>query len=167
MTATFAERLEAVRALLSAPDPGRPPGWLLDQHRAARLDAWNRLLAPTAQLLRSTRTIAGEGFVPDGPEALEVEAHLLAGAADCTPCPHIRVARGPQPILVALPLHQAMCLRCAGTVRNPPADEDDRCDLCGSRGHAEFVPIVAQAGHIVIAGDVGPCCARLTEVVNA
>ena len=50
-------------------------------------------------------------------------------------------AADPQPSADPLPLRRADCTRCVGTIRRPPADEADRCDICGARGVVTFHPL--------------------------
>lgn len=94
----------------------------------------------------------------------EAFARCYAAVQQCpTICCHLR-AGGPQPAMARLPLRRLDCRRCAGTLRKPPAGDADRCDWCGDRGVATFVPIVLQCGVFVVAGDACPTCATALEV---
>lgn len=156
---TFTERVDAIRTLLES-NPPPLPGWLKDQLQAAGADAWGQFTMPAAAALTAlNRDVTHR--TASGNDAVNSQAHLFAAAAACTPCPHVRRGRGPMPVYVKLPVRVAVCRRCTGTRRNPPAGEDDRCDVCGSRGNEQFIPFVAQIGHLVLAGDLGLCCEHL------
>jgi hypothetical protein len=151
---TFEDRVQAARDVLAGPVP-ELPGWLADQVDAAERDAWRRLLAPSAAARSWSGLIVREGGTPAG---REIAATLLAAVVDCRPCAHLRRARGPVPAFVALALHRALCERCVRTVVHPPADEADRCDVCGSRGNTLFRPFTIAVAHVVYLGDAAPCC---------
>src|SRR5205823_5522990 len=72
----------------------------------------------------------------------EQRAYLLAATLGCmgAQCSHLRKAEGPQLAYVRLPLRRIDCGRCVGTWRRPPAEDSDRCDICGGRGIDCFVP---------------------------
>jgi hypothetical protein len=96
----------------------------------------------------------------------DVKALLLAAVFDCTTiCVHLRRG-GPQPAFVRLPLRRIDCERCAGTVRRPPPDEADRCDVCGARGVVTFVPLVANHGPALVLGDACSDCADELGIVR-
>jgi hypothetical protein len=62
----------------------------------------------------------------------EVKAYLVAVVLGSEAwCCHLKRG-GPQPAVIRLPLRRADCSRCSQTLRKPPANEDDRCDVCGS-----------------------------------
>src|SRR5215203_5038158 len=60
----------------------------------------------------------------------DVRAYLLAALLGCvTVCLHLRRG-GPRPAVARLPLRRVDCERCAQTLSRPPAEDDDRCDVC-------------------------------------
>ncbi len=90
----------------------------------------------------------------------DVLARILAAMGDghWTWCPHLR--RTPaQPAHVQLALRRVACNRCAGTVRRPPSEEADRCDLCGSCGNATFWPVRFALTSWLVIGDMCRGCA--------
>lgn len=96
----------------------------------------------------------------------DVRAYLLAAVLDCTTvCIHLRRG-GPQPAFFQLPLRRADCTRCVGTIRRPPADEADRCDLCGARGVVIFQPFAVRLGPLVV-GDACRGCAHVLGIMDA
>ena len=96
----------------------------------------------------------------------DVRANLLAGVLGCTAfCCHLKRG-GPQPAFIRLPLRRGDCGRCVQTLRRPPCDEDDRCDLCGARGVVTFVPFAVRQGPAVIAGDVCRSCATVLGILQ-
>jgi len=135
----------------------------MDQSAAAARDseAWLHRVAVLLPLIEPIRCggitgpIQGDRWSPEGVEAV---SRLLATVWEFRSCIHLR--RTPaQPALAALPLRRVDCRRCAGTKRNPPADEDDRCDWCGARGVVDFTPIIVQYGPLLAAGDACDACA--------
>jgi hypothetical protein len=158
VSALFDARVEALRAVLTAGGPP-PPVWLADQARAAQNDALGRLFPVAgAALLAGSLTTRASAMDGGSPAAIALHAVLVAAAVDCVPCPHLRRASGPMPAFVALNLHRVSCERCLHTFRHPPADEADRCDVCGSRGNSTFRPFTVAAAHMVFMGDAGLCC---------
>jgi hypothetical protein len=88
-----------------------------------------------------------------------VRAHILAAVLDCLDvCVHLRRG-GPQPAFVQLPLRRIDCTRCVRTLRRPPPDEADRCDVCGTRGVMTFTPFACHHGPALVTGDACPSCA--------
>jgi hypothetical protein len=145
------DRLAVARHLLDHQQRATP-GPHLDQVEAA--------LAETTATFDTMRTILAiadcdRGWTTAAP-ALAGDGHvlLLATAMGCAPCVHLRRG-GPQPSVAALALRRHQCRLCTGTVRRPPPDEDDRCDVCGTRGHVKFTPIRVQLGTVLVVGD---CC---------
>lgn len=59
-----------------------------------------------------------------------------------------------------LPVRRIDCQRCSATYRRPPADEADRCDLCGSRGITEFWPLRVAVAYWIVLGDTCQPCAH-------
>lgn len=94
------------------------------------------------------------------PASDEKAAYLLAALMACLerPCVHLRRG-GPQPSFARLPLRQVDCRRCAATVRRPPAEDADRCDVCGARQEvAWFTPFAIAAGPNLVMGDACRAC---------
>ncbi|HZO30068.1 MAG TPA: hypothetical protein VFH48_29200 [Chloroflexota bacterium] len=97
----------------------------------------------------------------------DVRAYLLAAVLDCTTvCIHLRRG-GPQPAFFQLPLRRADCTRCVGTIRRSPADEADRCDLCGARGVVIFQPFAVRLGPTLVVGDACRGCAHVLGIMDA
>jgi hypothetical protein len=95
----------------------------------------------------------------------EVRTHIVAAVLDCLPDTCCRLTRdGPQPTLALLPLRRIVCVRCAGQVRRPPAEDADRCDVCGARNVVTFVPFACQSGPTIISGDACPACADVLGI---
>jgi hypothetical protein len=155
-------RLEAARQLLArgaAPLPIHE----FDQVDAAGTEvrALHDRLSAVLPLLASDR--AWRQRVDVSPSD-DVRAHILAAVLDCTTvCVHIRRG-GPRPAFVQLPLRRIDCQRCVGTIRRPPPDEADRCDVCGARGITTFVPFAGRHGPALVAGDACPACAGVLGI---
>jgi hypothetical protein len=168
--ADYQARYRAALATLTQADAGdpaaTPPDHVADQLNAAADD--------TEKLFFQNVDIAGAldpTFFPGPPVERSKDRALLRdnaarvlaamGDARFRQCVHLR--RTPaQPANVRLDLHRADCNLCTGTVRLPPAGEDDRCDLCGSRGNSLFTPIMLTLGHWLVSGDVcGDCVIAL------
>ena len=93
-----------------------------------------------------------------------VRADILAAVLGCTEvCPHLRRG-GPQPAIVRLSLRRIDCQRCVKTLRRPPADEADQCDLCQQPEVLTFVPFAVRHGPALIAGDVCLDCAGVLGI---
>jgi len=158
----FAARLRVARELIAHRAPPLPVH-LTDQLDAAATEvreAHDRL-AVVLPLLMPNRIWRHwvEACASD-----DVRAYLLAAVLGCTVyCCHLRRG-GPQPALIRLPLSRADCARCVQTLRRPPPDESDRCDLCGSRGVVTFVPFAVRHGPALITGDVCVDCARVLGI---
>ncbi|MDP9403843.1 MAG: hypothetical protein M3P85_11090 [Actinomycetota bacterium] len=165
--ADYATRLAAARGFVAAlKERGEPdlPTHLTDQLGAASAEAHHRLYA-----LRATMAVVS----PDRAwrksvdlDLDEARARMLAALADLRPCPHLRRPQSPRPALALLALRLLVCDRCAATVRNPPPDEADRCDVCGKREVEVFTPLGLQVGPMVLIGDACGDCAtglRLSE----
>jgi hypothetical protein len=148
MSDDFEARRGTARHLFDHPPD--VPAWVDDQIGAAFHDAVARWLRPAGAPL------INHGY-PDRDVATEL---LVAALLDCTQCPHLRAAKGPVASLCTLPTRRVDCARCARTVRRAPPDEDDRCDVCGSRGNVWFTQFRFALGPIVFCGDVGRCCAK-------
>lgn len=155
---TFAQRLQDARFILAHRGQRTVPLHLDDQLQAAEAEA----LTLSHRLLDALRTITpGRGWkAATHPPSLDAEAHVLAAVLACLPrtCPHLRNG-GPQPAYAQLPLGRVDCTRCLHTLRLPPAEDADRCDLCGARGIAWFVPIALTSGPLTVIGDVCSACA--------
>ena len=160
----FATRLRLARELIAHRAPP-PPVYLADQLDAAAADvrATHDRLGVLLPLLASDRTWYQR---LDADASTDVRAHLLASVLGTeTYCCHLRRG-GPQPVFVRLPLRRADCARCVQTLRRPPRDEDDRCDLCGARGVVTFVPFAVREGPVLIAGDVCLSCADVLGIAQ-
>lgn len=155
---TWEKRLEMARQLLDARDDvsAALPIHVRDQLAAAARDTkwrFERLDPDGTELpYRSTGTREGH-------------AYLVAAMLDCEPCPHLRnVGYADRPTFALLPLRRLVCERCVRTVRRPPPDEDDRCDVCGARGVRNFKPFVVHDHQLIFAGDA---CRHCAEVAGA
>jgi hypothetical protein len=96
----------------------------------------------------------------------DVKALILAAVLDCVNvCTHLRRG-GPRPAFVQLPLRRVDCERCVGTLRRPPPDEADRCDVCTTRGIVTFVPFAMRQGPSLIVGDACTGCAGVLGIVQ-
>ena len=131
-----------------------------DQLRAASADAHGEMagMSATMSALLPDR-FHGLAEVRDAAHK-ELAARVLAAMVEpWARCAHLR--RTPvQPQYILLALRRTVCQRCLATVRRPPPDEDDRCDLCGSRGHETFWPLMFSMGPQVVHGDICRQCAR-------
>lgn len=164
---SLAERLVLARHFVEDPPPA--PTHVHDQLAAAAVEAQQRLMVlysawaqahagqarrslAHVEPVRASRLVGGSG----------AEVVLWAAGLGCSPCRHLhRMVH--QPMLVLLPLRLVLCRRCVRTVRHPPVDEVDRCDVCGSRGNTTFSGFRLWLGPVVFAGDVAPCCGWLLE----
>jgi hypothetical protein len=89
---------------------------------------------------------------------------LLAALFGCVNvCVHLRRG-GPRPAVARLPLGRLDCERCAATLYRPPAEDDDRCDVCTARGVTTFHPFAVRLGPVLLAGDVCPSCAAVLGI---
>ena len=157
MTATFATRLELARRMV-ARRAAHPPVHLADQLDAAGAEArvLHDQIGAVLPVLQPDR--AWYQRIEADPSD-DVRAYILAALLDCTTvCVHIRRG-GPQPAFVMLPLRRVDCGRCAGTIRRPPPDESDRCDVCGARAVGTFVPFAMRQGPALVVGDACTACA--------
>jgi hypothetical protein len=160
----FADRLELTRRMV-ARHPARPPVHLADQLDAAGAEArtLHDRIGAALPVLQPDRSWVRR--IDDTPSD-DVKAYILAAVLNCTTvCVHIRRG-GPQPTFVQLPLRRVDCGRCAGTLRRPPPDEGDRCDVCGARGVVTFVPFAMRQGPALVVGDACPACASILGIVQ-
>ena len=159
----FSDRLALARRLL-ARGASRPPVHLVDQLEAAGAEArvLHDRLGAVLPILEPGRPWYQQLEVTPSDE---VKAHLLAAVLGCTTmCVHLRRG-GPRPAFVQLPLRRIDCARCIRTLRRPPADETDRCDVCGARGVVTFVPFAAHHGPAsLVMGDACPDCAGVLGI---
>ena len=156
-TAPFANRLAQARALI-ARGVSPLPVHIADQLGAAGSEAavLHDRIAAALPILDPHR---GWRRLREAVPLDDTRAYLLAALLDCaTVCPHVRRG-GPRPAFVRLPLRRIDCERCTRTLRRPPADEDDRCDVCGARGVATFHPFAVRLGPTLVTGDACPRCA--------
>lgn len=160
----FATRLRLARALIAHRTPAAPVH-LADQLAAASVEtreAHDRL-GIVLPLLAPDRTWRQR---VDRAASDDIRAYLLAGVLGCEAyCCHLKRG-GPQPAFIRLPLRRADCGRCVQTLRRPPRDEADRCDLCGARGVVTFVPFAVRQGPALIAGDACADCAGVLGIVQ-
>jgi len=169
MTATFATRLELARRMV-ARRAAHPPVHLADQLDAAGAEArvLHDQIGAVLPVLQPDR--AWYQRIEADPSD-DVRAYILAAILDCTTvCVHIRRG-GPQPAFVQLPLRRVDCGRCVRTLRRPPPDEADRCDVCDRRGVVTFSPFAVRQGPLLLIGDACQPCAttlgiRLSEAAS-
>lgn len=158
----FATRLARARAMIArGAEPA--PSHIADQLEAARADAsvMHDRMGAVLPILEPDRAWRQR---LDTSTSDDVRAYLLAALFDCTTlCPHLKQG-GPQPAIVKLPLRRADCRRCAATLRRPPPDEHDRCDVCTARGVVVFVPFAIQQGPALMVGDACPECAAVLGI---
>jgi hypothetical protein len=162
MTASFAAHLELARRLI-ARGPAPLPNHVTDQLDAAGAEArtLHDRIGAALPVLQPDR--AWYQRIDSSPSD-DVRAYILAATLDCTTvCTHLRRG-GPQPAFVQLPLRRVDCGRCAGTVRRPPADESDRCDVCGARGVVTFMPFAMRQGPALVVGDACAACADVLGI---
>jgi hypothetical protein len=152
----FPIRLAAARQMIARGAAG-VPGDLADQFAAATGETrqiTDRLgdLMPVLQPDRHWRQRV------EAQPSDTTRAYLLAGILGCSAvCPHLKRG-GPQPAVVRLALGRTDCTRCVGTLRLPPPEDADRCDLCGRRGVITFVPFAMRQGPTLVMGDAClPC----------
>jgi hypothetical protein len=159
----FADRLEFARVLL--PRGARTmPVHLADQLRAASTDTrhLHDRIGAIMPLLEPGRNWRQR---MDASPSTETRAFLLAAVLGCsTVCPHLKRG-GPQPAIARLPLHRVDCERCVQTLRRPPPDESDRCDVCGRLETLTFHPFAVRLGPVLVAGDACRSCADQLGIV--
>jgi hypothetical protein len=161
---SFATRLELAHALI-ARGAAPAPVHLADQLDAAGAEARRQhdRLGAVLPLLEPDRHWRQR---IDSSPSDAVRAHLLAAVLDCVNvCVHLRRS-GPQPAFCQLPLRRIDCGRCVGTVRRPPTDESDRCDVCTMRGVMTFVPFAMRQGPALVLGDACTDCAAVLGIVQ-
>jgi len=164
MTTPFSTRLALAQRMI-AHGPRPLPGHVADQLGAASSDTRQLhdrigVVMPLLQPDRHWRQRV------DAAPASGAWAYLLAALLGCTTiCPHLRKG-GPQPAIVRLPLRLIACGRCSLIIRRPPADEADRCDVCGARGIEVFHPFAVRLGPLLIAGDACSGCADELGIVG-
>lgn len=101
---------------------------------------------------------------------LDVAARIIAAMGDGSrwrTCHHIH-DQSTQPAVIMLPARRVTCRSCMQQARRePPPQEADRCDMCGSRGNATFWPIALALGPALVIGDVcKECSDSLTSVLR-
>jgi len=160
----FADRLALAYGLIAR---GLPPSavHVADQLAAAgaearvlhdRIGAVLPFLQPDRQWYRRLEVAPSD----------DVKAYILAAVLDCLDvCVHLRRG-GPRPAFVRLPLRRIECERCVRTLRRPPPDETDRCDVCGARGVVTFVPFAGHHGPSLVVGDACAACADVLGIVR-
>lgn len=158
----FAKQLERAKWLIDHAEAGPPH--VVDQIQAAARDTAGHA-AVAGVVLRATQPNRGWQELQQ-PSTRTHQLYVVAGLIDCAPCCHLRRG-GPQPAFARLPLRRLDCTRCVLIVRNPPPDEDDRCDLCGERDVSRFVPFVLSYGPTLVAGDVCMGCAGVLRIDGA
>jgi hypothetical protein len=161
-SASFPDRLELARRLLARRGPP-PATHLADQLAAAGAEVrvLHDRIGAVLPVLQPDR--AWHQRI-DGSPSDDVRAYILAAMLDCTTvCIHLRRG-GPRPAFVQLPLRRVDCERCVGTIRRPPPDEADRCDVCTTRGVTTFVPFAMRQGPLLVVGDACPHCAGVLGI---
>jgi hypothetical protein len=153
----FGERLARAAALLAARRAEPIPGHMQDQVLAAAAEM-QHLVAPLINYWRANS-------LAERPGDAILQVHLIATMLDSRTCCHLRRSGHPQPMWGLLAFRLLVCHRCFHTYRRPPADEADRCDVCGSRGHSRFWPIQVSVGPAVFLGDAGSCCAEALGLI--
>jgi hypothetical protein len=164
----FTDRLAIARRLVAAgPSVSPLSPHVQDQFKAASSECKDKLhqagfAAAVAEPHRGWR----QRTRGDDPEARTL---LLAAMLDCMAarCPHLRKGSSPQPAFALLPLRRIDCQRCVGVRRRPPAEDGDRCDVCGSRGVTFFTPFAVACGAVLISGDACPSCASTLQIGEA
>jgi hypothetical protein len=160
--ASFADRLALARRLV-ARGAAPAPIHLADQLAAASASAQRQhdMIGATLPILQPGRHWRQR---IDSDPSDNVRAYLLAAVLDCVNvCVHIRRS-GPQPAFCQLPLRRVDCGRCVRTLRRPPPDEADRCDVCGARGIVTFVPFAMRQGPALVVGDACSGCAEILGI---
>jgi len=161
--ASFADRLNVARKLIARRSV--PPVHLTDQLEAAGSEAraLHDRIGATLPVLEPERNWRHR---VEADPSDDVKALILAAVLDCTTvCVHLRRG-GPRPAFVQLPLRRVDCERCIRTLRRPPPDEADRCDVCGARGETTFHPFAGQHGPAMVMGDACPRCASVLGIVQ-
>lgn len=162
--ATFADRLALARRLIARRSPS-PAVHLADQLGAAsaetrvlhdRIGEVLPIMAPDREWRQRI----------DADPSADVQAHVLAAVIGCTiVCVHIRRG-GPRPTIVRLALCRVDCVRCVQTLRRPPPENDDQCDLCNRHGVTIFHPFAMRQGPALVVGDACPSCAAVLGIVQ-
>lgn len=162
--ASFADRLALARQMVARRAP-QPPVHLADQVGAAGREVrqiHDRLVSVLPLIEPGRRWRQRMDSEPSD----EVRAYLLAATMGCTTiCVHLRRS-GPQPTICRLPLRRIDCQRCVQTLYCPPADEDDRCDVCSDRGVVIFFPFSVRLGPAMLVGDACPSCASVLGIAQ-
>lgn len=149
MVAEFAEAIRKGREEATEPRPLAPGEVAFrDQMDAAHEEQIERIHAVAAMQGHSVSA----GHLSD-----DQLARLTLAWLACDACPHIK--KNPALRHVALlAIHRLACQRCAGTVINPPPENEDRCDWCWSHGHSDFWPIRMSYRSAVLIGDACDAC---------
>ena len=161
--ASFADRLNVARKLIARRSV--PPVHLTDQLEAAGTEAraLHDRLGAALPILQPDRQWYGRVEVAPSDE---VKALLLAAILDCTTmCIHLRRG-GPRPAFVQLPLRRVDCERCVRTLRRPPPENDDQCDIGDRHGVVTFHPFACRQGPLLLAGDACADCAAALGIVQ-
>ena len=157
-TAPFAIRLAHAYRLLEHGPPSVPVH-LADQLEAATDEV--HVLAGRLGVLLPVLVPDRAWFQRmDTSPSVDARALLLAALLGCLGaiCCHLKRG-GPQPAIGRLPLRRVDCTRCVGTVRRPPPDDVDRCDVCDRRGVVTFSPFAVRQGPLLLIGDACQPCA--------
>jgi hypothetical protein len=160
---SFPERLALARRMVAGSTPPAANVHLADQIRAAGSEVRqiHDRMAAVMPLLEPGRNWRQR---VDADPSDTTRAYLLAGLLGCTTvCPHLRKG-GPQPGIARLPLRRVDCTRCSQTLRRPPAEDDDACDVCGRRGVSLFFPFAMRSGPLLVAGDACAGCADVLGI---
>ena len=160
----FSDRLALARRLV-ARRSARPPVHLADQLEAAGSEArvLHDCIGATLPVLEPERNWRHR---VEADPTDNVKAYLLATVLDCTTvCVHLRRG-GPRPAFVQLALRRVDCEQCIRTLRRPPPDAADRCDVCGARSVSIFHPFAMRQGPALVMGDACPRCASVLGIVQ-
>ena len=161
--ASFADRLALAQRLIAR--RAHPAVHLVDQLEAAGAEAevLHDRIGSTAPILQPDRTWRQRIEVAPSDD---VKSLILAAILDCTTmCIHLRRG-GPRPAFVQLPLRRIDCERCVRTLRRPPPENDDQCDICDRHGVVTFHPFACRQGPLLLAGDACSDCADVLGIVQ-
>jgi hypothetical protein len=163
-SAPFSERLAVVRRLIAQGAPV-PAVHLADQIGAASGEA--RLFHDQLGVLLPIVAPERAWYQRlDTSPSTDTRAYLLAAVLSClgSVCCHLKRG-GPQPAFAQLALRRVACQRCVATIRRPPADSDDLCDVCSRHGVTTFIPFAAHHGPALVVGDACRGCARVLGIL--
>jgi hypothetical protein len=160
---SFPDRLALARQMIAKGAPPVAPVHLADQIRAAG-DEVRRIHDTMGAVMPLLEPGRNWRHRVDADPSDTTRAYLLAALFGCVnTCPHLRKG-GPQPGIARLPLRRVDCTRCSQTLRRPPAEDDDACDVCGRREVLMFFPFAMRSGPLMVAGDACAGCADVLGI---